>query len=109
MKNRIDLNSENQRQNGIKIGLYPIRELCLDAQNPRSHSPKQIRQIAQSIAVFGINVPILIDANKKVIAGHGRIMACELHHVSHDRPLAPRQAQRGRIATFCLYGLAAFG
>ena len=78
MKTRIDLNSENQRQNGIKIVLRPIRELYLDPQNPRSHSPEQIRQIAQSVAVFGFNVPILIDANKKVIAGHGRIMACEL-------------------------------
>ena len=65
MKTRIDLNSENQRQNGIKIVLRPIRELYLDPQNPRSHSPEQIRQIAQSVAVFGFNVPILIDANKR--------------------------------------------
>jgi DNA modification methylase len=78
VKNRIDLNSQNQRQNRIKIVLCPIRELCLDSRNPRSHSPKQIRQIARSIEAFGFNVPILIDANKKVIAGHGRIMACEL-------------------------------
>jgi len=46
--------------------------------NPREHSAGQIRQIARSIETFGFNVPILIDADRKVIAGHGRILACGL-------------------------------
>ena len=37
-----------------------------------------MRQIARSIEAFGFNVPVLIDANNKVIAGHGRVMACQL-------------------------------
>jgi hypothetical protein len=44
---------------------------------PRLHSPRQIRQIARSIEAFGFNVPVLVDANLKVIAGHGRILACQ--------------------------------
>jgi DNA modification methylase len=55
----------------------PISELRLDPKNPRVHSTKQIRQIARSIQNFGFNVPILIDAKGKVIAGHGRVMACQ--------------------------------
>jgi DNA modification methylase len=47
-------------------------------RNPRSHSPKQIRQIARSIREFGFTNPILIDADRVVIAGHGRLEAAKL-------------------------------
>jgi DNA modification methylase len=46
-----------------------------DPRNPRVHTDKQVRQIAQSIESFGFNVPLLIDDQHKVIAGHGRLMA----------------------------------
>jgi DNA modification methylase len=54
-----------------------IAELTLDPENPRLHSRRQIRQIAQSIEVFGFNVPVLIDAQDGVIAGHGRVLAAQ--------------------------------
>jgi hypothetical protein len=63
---------------GIRIVSRQIAELELDPRNPRAHSPGQIRQIARSIEAFGFNVPVLVDAKRKVIAGHGRIMACKL-------------------------------
>lgn len=59
----------------VVVSYLPIAELKLDPKNPRVHSPRQVRQIARSIEVFGFNVPVLVDANRKVIAGHGRIMA----------------------------------
>jgi DNA modification methylase len=52
-----------------------IDTLRLDPSNPRQHSQKQIRQIAESITVFGFIVPILIDRDGKIIAGHGRVLA----------------------------------
>jgi ParB-like chromosome segregation protein Spo0J len=52
-----------------------ITELKPSACNPRRHSHKQIDQIAQSIRAFRFNVPILIDAEMNVIAGHGRLLA----------------------------------
>jgi ParB-like chromosome segregation protein Spo0J len=55
-----------------------LAELKLDARNPRPHSKRQVRQIAQSIEAFGFNVPILVDRNSNVIAGHGRVLACRL-------------------------------
>ena len=45
--------------------------------NARQHSAKQIRQIAKSIETFGFNVPVLIEADGKVIAGHGRLLAAK--------------------------------
>src|SRR6202040_4244734 len=39
---------------------------------------KQIRQVARSIESFGFNVPVLLDAKMKGMAGHGRVLACQL-------------------------------
>ena len=55
-----------------------IGELKAHARNPRTHSMKQIRQIAESIRRFGFTNPILIDAEDRIIAGHGRIEAAKL-------------------------------
>ena len=59
----------------ITVVYSPITALRLDPLNPRSHSARQIRQIARSIRTFGFNVPVLVDARMGVIAGHGRILA----------------------------------
>ena len=69
----------SERNRAPKEVVYrSISILKLDPRNPRSHGKTQIRQIARSIETFGFNVPVLIDANGKVIAGHGRILACQL-------------------------------
>jgi DNA modification methylase len=44
--------------------------------NARQHSKKQILKLANSIETFGFNVPVLVDAELNVIAGHGRLAAC---------------------------------
>ncbi|MBO6920498.1 MAG: site-specific DNA-methyltransferase [Rhizobiaceae bacterium] len=49
-----------------------------NARNARTHSKKQIKQIAESIRNFGFNNPILIDNAFGVIAGHGRLQAAKL-------------------------------
>ncbi len=66
----------------------PIRDLnvrfrSLDALKPRAtnlrtHSKKQIRQIADSIERFGFNNPALIDRAGGIVAGHGRVEAVKL-------------------------------
>src|SRR6516162_3738738 len=74
---------------GLKIIRRPIAELKLDAANPRRHSKKQIKQIAKSIKAFGFNVPVLVDAELNVLAGHGRVLAC-------------REAGIDEVSTVCL-------
>src|SRR5258708_19373344 len=66
------------RDSRVEIVYRPIDQLKPDPRNPRRHERKQIRQIADSIAAFGFNVPILVDAELRVIAGHGRLLACRL-------------------------------
>jgi DNA modification methylase len=60
------------------IVMRALDEVHLDPQNPRAHNKMQIRQIAKSIEAFGFNVPILVDKDLNVIAGHGRVMACRM-------------------------------
>jgi len=54
----------------------PIDAIHPDPRNPRQHSNRQITQIARSIETFGFTVPVLIDRDAKLIAGHGRLLAC---------------------------------
>ena len=46
--------------------------------NARTHSKRQIEQIARSIERFGFLNPVLIDASGTIIAGHGRVEAAKL-------------------------------
>ena len=62
----------------MKIEYIPVAQLRPHRRNPRTHSARQIRQIANSIRKFGFNNPILVDQNGGVIAGHGRILAAKL-------------------------------
>jgi DNA modification methylase len=55
-----------------------IDALTPNARNARTHSKKQIRQIADSITAFGFLVPLLIEEGGAVIAGHGRYAAAKL-------------------------------
>jgi len=45
--------------------------------NARTHSDKQIVQIAASIKKFGFVNPVLVDADGIIIAGHGRVEAAK--------------------------------
>lgn len=55
-----------------------VADLRPHDRNPRTHSKKQIEQIAESIRRFGFTNPVLVDRDGQVIAGHGRIEAAKL-------------------------------
>lgn len=59
----------------LKIELRPLSSLKPAKRNARTHSDKQIAQIAASIEQFGFLVPILVDSNGRIVAGHGRAEA----------------------------------
>jgi hypothetical protein len=60
------------------IELVPVEQLLPFKGNARTHSRKQIRQIANSIERFGFTNPVLIDVQNGIIAGHGRVEAAKL-------------------------------
>ncbi len=45
--------------------------------NNRNHEDTQIKRIAKSIKEFGFNQPIIVDENKVVLVGHGRLLAAK--------------------------------
>ncbi len=47
------------------------------ARNARTHSKKQLKQIAESIRIFGFTNPVLIDQTNTILAGHGRVEAAK--------------------------------
>lgn len=60
-----------------KLEILPIDTLTPYANNARTHSDDQIKKIQASLREFGFVNPVLIDANRGVIAGHGRIEAAK--------------------------------
>jgi DNA modification methylase len=70
--------SSNVKSRDLTIQYVLLESLKPDPANPRLHNSKQVEQIANSIQTLGFNVPILVDRNRRVIAGHGRLAAAEL-------------------------------
>jgi DNA modification methylase len=60
------------------IERLPIAALSPYRANARTHSQRQISQIARSIAHFGFNNPVLIDDQNTILCGHGRVAAARL-------------------------------
>ena len=81
----------------------PIDELKSDPKNSHPLSREQIRQLAKSIAAFGFNVPILVGAGCRIIAGYGRLLAARQLGWSVvptilQKQLSPAQARAFRLA-----------
>ncbi len=60
-----------------RIELVPVAQLKPYARNARTHSRRQIEQLAASIARFGFTNPLLISEDLTVLAGHGRLAAAK--------------------------------
>src|SRR3954452_19530856 len=62
----------------MDVEALPIERLRPYAGNARTHSKKQIRQIAGSIERFGFTNPVLVSDDHEIMAGHGRVEAAKL-------------------------------
>ncbi len=62
----------------LQIEYISIAELKPYPRNARTHSRKQIRQIAGSMKEFGFTNPLLIDGDNMILAGHGRLEAAKM-------------------------------
>jgi len=89
------------RTYGDRIEFISIGRLRPYPRNARTHSKKQIRQIADSIREFGFTNPILIDDNRTILSGHGRLAAARLlglETVPCDRLASMTPAQKRAYA-----------
>ena len=68
---------------GLTVKQMPIDTLIPYISNARTHNDEQIAQIAASIKAFGFNNPVLLDGDKGIIAGHGRVLAARKLGMKH--------------------------
>jgi len=82
----------------LAITYRAVADLKPYPRNARTHSRKQLKQIAAAIKEFGFTNPVLIDESDQIIAGHGRVAAAKLLglaevptlQLSHLSPLQKR-------------------
>jgi DNA modification methylase len=87
----------------VNIETLPIDAVKEYDRNPRTISDPAIDAVAKSIEAFGFKIPILIDADGVIIAGHTRLRAARklgLKEVPTIRAtdLTPEQVKALRIA-----------
>jgi ParB-like chromosome segregation protein Spo0J len=87
----------------MKVTLRPLDALTPYAGNPKAHPPEQIQKIAASIREFGFLVPLVVDRQGLIIAGHGRYEAARLLGTEKvpcidAGRLSPEQVRAFRIA-----------
>jgi DNA modification methylase len=61
----------------LEVDYRPTSTVKPDPRNARTHSKRQVAQIADSISNFGFTNPLLIDSENVLIAGHGRLLAAK--------------------------------
>ncbi|AMJ62681.1 hypothetical protein AXW83_22410 [Bosea sp. PAMC 26642] len=66
-----------------KVVTRPLADLKPSPRKTRTHSTKQINQIAASIKSFGFVTPVLVDSEDIIVAGHGRYEAAKLLGLSN--------------------------
>jgi hypothetical protein len=70
--------SRSSSLTNLKIAYLAPERLHPSANNARTHSKKQLKQIARSIERFGFVNPVLISDDFEIIAGHGRVEAAKI-------------------------------
>jgi ParB-like chromosome segregation protein Spo0J len=60
-----------------KVEQLPTSSLTPYKKNTRVHSAGQVEKLTQSIRQFGFVIPILLNKQGQVIAGHGRLLAAK--------------------------------
>jgi len=61
----------------MNVQMMSIGLIKPNSRNSRTHSAKQVRQIANSIGAFGFTNPLLVSEDNELIAGHGRYLAAK--------------------------------
>lgn len=87
----------------MEIKIVKVKDIVPYENNSKEHPKEQVDKIKKSIQEFGFNVPVILDKNKVLIAGHGRHLAAiqlgmkEIPAIMKE-DLTPNQIKAYRIA-----------
>lgn len=87
----------------LQVKFVELDKIIPYVNNPKAHPDDQIKKIASSIKEFGFKVPIIVDKDFVIIAGHGRYYAAKLLGLDKvpviiAEDLTPAQVKAFRIA-----------
>lgn len=80
----------------------PVELLTPFDRNARTHSDKQIDQIARSYQSFGALNPVLVDDANRIVAGHGRLAAAKRMGLTHVQVLRIEGLSQDQLAAYRL-------
>src|SRR5258708_34858557 len=69
----VEMSPTEPNQRRLSVVYQDVGALKPRSTNPRTHSKKQIAQIADAIRRFGFTNPVLVDDANGIVAGHGRV------------------------------------
>jgi len=79
-----------------------VETLVPYARNARTHSEAQVAQLAAAIREWGWTVPVLIDEDGTLIAGHGRVLAARLLELPDVPVMVARGWSEAKKAAYVL-------
>ena len=87
----------------MQIEMVPLDAIREYERNPREISEEAVAAVARSIETFGFKVPIIVDADNTIIAGHTRLRAArrlrlDTVPVIRAGDLSPEQVKAFRLA-----------
>ena len=86
----------------LKIVYRHIDEIRPDPRNPRRHNARQIEKLARVIAKLGCNVPLVLDRNGNLLAGHARYLACKRLGVEYVPSISLEHLDEHQARAFAL-------
>ncbi|MGE0270241.1 MAG: site-specific DNA-methyltransferase [Alphaproteobacteria bacterium] len=92
----------NWKHHATNVVSVQISELKSYGSNARTHSKRQIRQIAASIKKFRFTNPILITLSGQIVAGHGRVAAAKLLGMTEVPALCLEDLTEAEIRAYIL-------
>src|ERR1043166_9488083 len=85
-----------------RIQMLPLRGLKPAHRNARTHSKKQVQQLAHAIKRFQVISPLIVDDRGRLLAGHARLEAVKLLGLKHVPVISVSQLSETEIRAYML-------
>jgi DNA modification methylase len=70
----VQVNGCEVKSDVLKIEMLPVESICEYERNPRHNDPA-VSAVAESIRSYGFKVPVIVDTDNVLVAGHTRVKA----------------------------------
>lgn len=84
------------------VEMRPIERLTPYIRNARVHSDEQIAKIAASVREFGWTVPVLVDGDGTIIAGHARLAAAKKLGIAEVPVMVARDWTKAQMRAYVI-------